>query len=129
MSVIRIHPWKDNWTHFLHKPNFCVAQQSCFKWIDNVNIEQPGEVCGNREHILKGEHTLHTFMTYLTQPRLQFSNIVVLAHNMKSYDGQFIPKYMTEISKWTPEVIMKDTKFQVISYGRLKTIDSLNYFN
>lgn len=51
---------------FIHKPNFCIAQQSCFKCIENVHIEQPCEVCGDREHMFKGEHTLREFMTYLT---------------------------------------------------------------
>lgn len=36
---------------------------------------------------------------------------------------------MTDVNKWIHEVILNGTKIQVITYDRIKVLDSLNFFN
>lgn len=68
-------------------------------------------------------------MKYLSLNRPTFTKVIALAHNLKSYDGQFILKYMIEKLKWAPEVIMSGSKIQIISYKNIKVIDSLNFLS
>lgn len=114
---------------FEHTPNYCVAQQVCYKCVENDDINTDCEVCGKRQRVFSGEKTLEDFMAYLCKSRPSFSKIVALAHNLKSYDGQFVLKHMVEKFKWVPEVIMSGSKIQVITYKNIKVIDSLNFFN
>lgn len=74
--------------------------------------------CGVRQHVFSGVDTLTSFMSLVTRPRPEFSKIIMLAHNMKAYDGQFVQNYMTTELKWTPEVIMNGSKIQVIKHSK-----------
>lgn len=87
------------------------------------------EKCGVRQHVFSGADTLKDFMLLVTRPRPEFNKIIMLAHNMKAYDGQFVLNYMTTQLKWTPEVIMNDSKIQVIKHSNNTILDSLNFFS
>lgn len=85
------------------------------------------EKCGVRQHVFSGADTLKDFMLLVTRPRPEFNKIIMLAHNMKAYDGQFVLNYMTTQLKWTPEVIMNGSKIQVIKHSNITILDSLNF--
>jgi hypothetical protein len=98
----------DNPNCFLHVPNLCVMQQSCHSCISSNNIDEPCSTCGPRQHTFSGESTLGEFMNHVVSLRTtkEFKNVVLIAHNMKAYDGQFVLKHMVEVLKWNPKVIM-----------------------
>lgn len=113
----------------IHKPNLCVAEQMCYECIGQVDMSIPCGTCGVRQHVFEGDETLDDFMRYVVQPRTDFKKIVMVAHNMKSYDGQFILNHMLTKLNWTPEVITTGTKIQVIKYANVSIVDSLNFLS
>nr|XP_022308123.1 uncharacterized protein LOC111114127 [Crassostrea virginica] len=52
---------------------------------------------------------------------------IVIAHNFKGYDGQFILNYLVRTACITPNVIMNGTKILSMQALDLKLIDSFNY--
>lgn len=102
--------------------SYCVTQQACFKCIQD-NEDETCHVCGVR-HFQVWKYSKR-FRVYATVPRIGFSKITLITHNMISYDGQFILKHMNEIMKWTEKVIMSGLKI----HSNSKIIDSLNFFN
>lgn len=87
------------------------------------------EKCGVRQHVFSGADTLKDFMSLITRPRPEFGKIIMLAHNMKAYNGQFVLNYMTTQLKWTTEVFMNGSKIQVIKHSNITILDSLNFFS
>jgi len=110
-----------------HQPNFCVAQHVCSKCLQDGDVTNPCDTCGEREHVFSGRNTLKNFMAYVTS-HTGFNKVIVIAHNAKGYDSQFVLGYMVSSLRWEPEVIMTGTKIMTIQKGKFKFIDSVNYF-
>lgn len=85
------------------------------------------DFCGQRKRIFEGERTVQDFMAYLAEPRPQYKDVIIIAHNFKAYDGQFVMLHMIEDLGWDPELILSGSKIQSIKYSHLHFIDSLNF--
>jgi len=69
------------------------------------------------------------FVDFATRTTKCFKQIICIAHNAKAFNTQFILKYIieeTEIME-EPRVILNGTKIIVMTIGRTKFIDSVNY--
>ncbi|XP_029165854.1 uncharacterized protein LOC114936725, partial [Nylanderia fulva] len=67
------------------------------------------------------------FVDFVTRPTKYFKQIICIAHNVKSFDAQFILKYIVENHVLEPRVILNTTKIVVLTLGHTKFIDSINY--
>ncbi|XP_022298821.2 uncharacterized protein LOC111107766 [Crassostrea virginica] len=122
----------------IHVPNLCVAHRVCH-CCHHLPVDQPCKRCesfGPRRHIFRGPTTLKDFMDWLlaTTPHAQGyasamvnKDAIVIAHNFKGYDGQFILNYLVHTACITPTVIMNGTKILSMQALDLKFIDSFNY--
>ena len=122
----------------IHVPNSCVAHRVC-QHCDYEPVDEPCKRCeslGPRRHIFRGPQTLKEFMDWLfptinhTQGLLSamvHKGAIVIAHNFKGYDGQFILNYLVHMACITPTVIMNGTKILSMQALDLKFIDSYNY--
>lgn len=122
-----------------HVPNLCVAHRVC-QYCDHLKVDQPCSHCehlGPRRHLFRGSETLKQFMEWLfqaqphatqkSQSQLLHEGAIVIAHNFKGYDGQFILNYLVHTACITPSVIMNGTKILSMEVLGLKFIDSYNY--
>jgi DNA polymerase type B, organellar and viral len=117
---------------YMHTPNLCVAFQKCAKCpalqnAEDININC--NYCGVRKHIFGVENTLDNFMNYLLYLDPKFTEVITVAHNMRSYDGHFILKSILENPEIKPEIVLNGAQIFGIFFSRFKFIDSLNYFN
>lgn len=123
----------------IHVPNLCVAHRVC-QHCDHLPVDQTCSHCdflGGRRHLFRGSDTLTQFMEWLFQSQthptqknqclLLHKDAIVIAHNFKGYDGQFILNYLVHTSCVTPTVIMNGTKILSMQVLGLKFIDSYNY--
>lgn len=131
---------------FKHVPNLCVTQQVCSKCIKSTDMSVDCKTCGSRENVSNGSDCIQKLMDYLVEMKSktitlinnnktrtvpQFDQIIVLAHNNSSFDGQFVLKYIYDSDRFRqPRVIMNGTKIIEISLwnNAVKFIDSLIYF-
>ena len=72
----------------MHKPNLCVAQQVCTKCLHDNNLTNWSQSCGIREHIFKTDPVAQ-MINLAFMDRRQVSKTTCIAHNARSYDGQF----------------------------------------
>nr|XP_022294902.1 uncharacterized protein LOC111105016 [Crassostrea virginica] len=122
----------------LHVPNLCVAHRVC-QSCHHLPVDQYCKRCesfGPRRHIFRGPTTLKDFMDWLlaTTPHAQGyasamvnREAIVIAHNFKGYDGQFILNYLVHTACITPTVIMNGSKILSMRALDLEFIDSFNY--
>nr|XP_022311186.1 uncharacterized protein LOC111116481 [Crassostrea virginica] len=122
----------------IHVPNLCVAHRACH-CCHHLPVDQPCKRCesfGPRRHIFRGPTTLKDFMDWLlaTTPHalghasaMVNKDAIVIAHNFKGYDGQFILNYLVHTACITPTVIMNGTKILSMQALDLKFIHSFNY--
>ena len=122
----------------IHVPNLCVAHRVC-QHCDRLPIDEPCTHCqalGPRRHVFRGPHTLKEFMDWLFQTQshpggqascLLHQEAIVIAHNFKGYDGQFILNHLVHTACITPTVIMNGTKILSMQALDLKFLDSYNY--
>ena len=112
----------------LHIPTLCVAQQICETCVAVDDMSVRCRWCGTREFIFN-INPVKQFVDFVTRSSKHFKNIICIAHNAKAFDAQFILKYLVEESPITekPRVIMNGTKIIVMTVGRTKFIDSVNY--
>ncbi|XP_022295019.2 uncharacterized protein LOC111105138 [Crassostrea virginica] len=122
----------------IHIPNLCVVHRVC-QHCDHLPVDEICKRCetfGPRRHIFRGGETLKEFMEWLFQvspnPQGQAScllhkDAIVIAHNFKGYDGQFILNYLVHKVCVTPTVIMNGSKILSMQALDLKFIDSYNY--
>ncbi|XP_061168350.1 uncharacterized protein LOC133177309 [Saccostrea echinata] len=68
---------------------------------------------GPRQHVFRGPETLKQFIDWLLQPTtgnknsaLLHDEAIIIAHNFKGYDGQFILNYLVHSACLKPTVIM-----------------------
>jgi len=112
----------------IHVPTFCVAQQICETCVGIDDMSVRCRWCGVHEFIFRND-PVKQFVNFATRTTKCFHRIICIAHNAKAFDAQFILKYIVEKSKITeePRVILNGTKIVVMTIGRTKFIDSVNY--
>ncbi|XP_061181223.1 uncharacterized protein LOC133189847 [Saccostrea echinata] len=120
----------------IHLPNLCVAHRVCQN-CGHLPIEDPCPHCrhmGPRQHVFRGPETLRQFMDWLLQPTtgnknsaLLHDEAIIIAHNFKGYDGQFILNYLVHSACLKPTVIMNGSKILSMQICGLKFIDSYNF--
>ena len=102
-----------------HIPNYCVAQIVCGKCIDDEDMRnectEGDNGCGQREIIFKGPNTIDNFCTWTCN----FPNSILIAHNMKGYDGQFILDCFRKRGM-SPQCLTAGTKILYMEYRLLK---------
>lgn len=130
---------------FKHIPNLNVSQSVCTTCLDISDISVPCTTCGVRENIYYSKKCVADFMDFLVVKHKErenrvvngknrkvskFDKIIVIAHNMSGFDGQFILKYIYESDRFkSPGLIMNGTKIIEITLdSRIKFVDSFNYF-
>ena len=114
--------------HKLHEANLCVYKQCCDKCITCSNNNNDCEKCGRRLNVLLGNNCVDKFVSNLIRLSKQFKKVVILAHNGKAFDHQFILKYFLEETNLTPKLIMRGTQIILMEIQNIKFIDSLNFF-
>jgi hypothetical protein len=117
-------------------PNLCVAERVCQHY-DNLDIDTPCDHCQAtpRRFIFQGPDTLKQFMDWIletetnNQGRLTFKNqeAIVIAHNFKGYNGQFILNYLVHTACIKPSVILNGTEIICLEVYCIKFIDSYNF--
>ncbi|XP_061170747.1 uncharacterized protein LOC133180197 [Saccostrea echinata] len=121
----------------IHIPNLCVAHRVC-QHCGHLPIEDPCPHCrhmGPRQHVFQGLNTLKDFMDWLLQPiskgnkngTLLHDEAIIIAHNFKGYDGQFILNYLVHSACIKPTVIQNGSKILSMEILGLKFIDSYNF--
>lgn len=126
---------------YRHVPNLCVTQNVCSKCINIEDKTRDCRTCGVREHIYYGEDCIARMMDYIVEMKSKkitiegkvvamFKQIIVIAHNNSSFDGQFVLRYLFDSDQFQGiEVIMNGTKIIECTIGTsIKFIDSLIYF-
>lgn len=107
----------------VHRVNLCISQQYCWKCINSSDSCQN---CKDRTRVFR-EDPVKGFMAYIMEVRKTYKKLCVIAHNGKSFDFQFLLKYVIEETKFTPELITRGTKVILMVIDNVKFIDSLNY--
>lgn len=110
----------------LHTPNLCVLQQRCQNCIDEERLYFC-QKCGFRQKIIEKD-IIPAFIRYLLELKKKFGTIVVIAHNGRGYDHQFVLRHLIEKCDLKVDVIMRGTNVIMMKVGGIKFIDSLNYF-
>src|SRR5436190_1483670 len=110
-----------------HVFNVCIAEQVCPTCINVKESNHLCTFCGTRKRIFQGPNTVKDFVVYLAEPRAKYKDVIVIAHNFKAYDGQFVLRHMIEELGWDPKLIMAGSKIQSLKYSHLQFIDSLNF--
>jgi len=111
----------------IHVPTLCVAQQICGSCEETDDITVRCEQCGVREFVFRDD-PVKQFVEFVTRPTKIFTQIICIAHNAKAFDAQFILRYIVENRYGLePRVVLNGTKIIVLTVGRTKFIDSINY--
>ena len=111
---------------YKHIPTLCVTQQACPECIDNNDLTILCNSCGVREQVFDVD-PVKQFVEYVTQD-MTLTNVICLAHNSKSYDGQFVLNHIVSNNIGKPEVILNGTKIIKMQFRKTIFIVSLNYF-
>jgi hypothetical protein len=103
----------------IHTSNHCVDERVC-QHCDSLDIDTPCDHCQatKRCFVFEGPHTLKDFMDWLLETEaddrgaLAFKNqdVIVIAHNFKGYDGQFICNYLVHTDCIKPKLILNGRK-------------------
>ncbi|XP_061170591.1 uncharacterized protein LOC133179932 [Saccostrea echinata] len=105
----------------IHVPNLCVAHRVC-QHCGHLPIEDPCPHCqhmGPRQHVFQGSNTLKDFMDCLLQTTPKGNNqsvflhdqAIIIAHNFKGYDGQFILNHLVHSACIKPTVIQNGNQY------------------
>jgi hypothetical protein len=113
-----------------------VAERVC-QHCDSLDIHTPCDHCQatQRRFIFEGPTTLKDFMDWLLESEadhrgeVTFKNqdAIVIAHNFKGYDGQFILNYLVHTACIKPSVILNGSKILCLEVAGIKFIDSFNF--
>jgi hypothetical protein len=119
-----------------HTPNLCVAERVC-QHCDYLDIHTPCDHCQTtqRRFIFERPTTLKDFLDWLVETEannrrdVTFKNqdAIVIAHNFKGYDGQFILNYLVRTACIKPKDILNGSKILCMEVCGLKFIDSYNF--
>ena len=84
--------------------------------------------CGHREVLFRGDTTTEDFGKWLFSS--QHKDCVVMAHNMRGYDGHFLLEYVLSQGIQPDQIIYAGTKIMMMRVGKglnMRILDSLNY--
>lgn len=119
---------------FLHKPILCVANIVCNNcFAEPFETEIFCSLCSPKKDIIfendAESNCITKFIHFCETFQSKVSNIYCIAHNFRSYDGQFIIKSLMENkNKKTVEPILNGMKILKITYDKnIFFIDSLNF--
>lgn len=113
----------------IHVPNLCVFQQRCDACIEQDNSVLVCKKCGMRRQIIRSDDVIEPFVHHILMYQKKFSKIIVMAHNGKAYDHQFILKHVLEKTDLKVDLIMRGTSITMMGIDKkIKFIDSINYF-
>lgn len=122
----KIHNGTEN--SYEHIPNLCVLDQVCHECIDDDDLSNPCDLCGDRHHVFT-ENPAKELLQHITQSKFQdnFSSLRGIAHNARGYDCHLVLKSLVNDFTITPNVIMNGLKIlnMAIPYSSLSFIDSL----
>ncbi|XP_048729914.2 uncharacterized protein LOC125647269 [Ostrea edulis] len=122
----------------IHTPNLCVAERLC-QHCDTLYIDTQNEHCqgfgSQRRFVFQGPGTLKQFMEWLLQSEtdeksnvsLKHDEAIVIAHNFKGYNWQFILNYLMYTACVKPAVILNGSKILCMGVFGLRFIDSYNF--
>ncbi|KAJ1523119.1 hypothetical protein ONE63_001012 [Megalurothrips usitatus] len=115
---------------FEHKPNLLVCQTVCDTCSDIPQNDYFCTVCKNRQHIFHNLDdpnlsVMAQFLDYL-QSFPAKTEILLLAHNAKSFDGIFVLQEVLA-RKLKPELVLQGDKIICMKVGNWKFIDSLMF--
>ncbi|KYQ50354.1 putative DNA polymerase [Trachymyrmex zeteki] len=111
----------------IHVPTLCIAQQICDSCAEVHDLSQHCRWCGAHEFVFRRD-PVGEFVECVTRPTKNFTRIICIAHNAKAFDAQFIFRFIVgNHSGLEPKVILNGTKIIVLTVGRTKFIDSINY--
>ena len=105
-----------------HEPNLIVSTRLCVECVNKTNFCD-GELCKTYVFYNNNE-----FGSWLFHSRNK--NFIAVAHNMKSYDGFFIMRFIINNLLPTdnlPEILLNGSKLLVIKFNGVKIIDSINF--
>jgi hypothetical protein len=105
-------------------PNLVRVQQFCSlcEMQDDIDIDY--ERCGKRRHSFFDDPA--DLLSYLCKPRPWCNKVIVIAHNAKAYDSQFILRRAI-LLKWTPEFILTRLKIISMKMQQIHFLDSISY--
>ena len=111
----------------IHVPTLCVAQQICESCADSVDTSTRCRWCGVRDFVFKRD-PVKQLVELATRPTKYFKHVICIAHNAKSFDAQFILRFIVESANaLVPRVILNGSKIVLLTVGNAKFIDSVNY--
>lgn len=123
---------RGNWDVKLHIPNFCVVQRVCSLCCNDNEIENPCGTCGVRQFIFRNRETAISGLIDIVfgNYKNKFQNIICLAHNARSFDAQFILRYLVDVKRTQfPNLILNGTKIIEMRIANIVFLDTLNYFH
>jgi len=109
-----------------HQAVLCISQQVCPACIENDSLQFVCTDCGEREHTFMGTDCIVRFLDFVSEQFGMTKEAVIVAHNGRSYDHQFVLKEFIR-RKWKPKLIVKGTKITLMEYKNLRFIDSINF--
>lgn len=90
-------------------------QQACSICIEIDDIEADCTELGKRQHIFDSRNPVLDFLNFVGRIPSKFDSVVLLAHNMNSYDGNLILK----------ETFNNEKNLEIESYF----LEAQNYFD
>lgn len=126
----------------IHTPNLCVTQTTCDSCWDQEKGDKLNLYCAfcmGKQKVFSGVNCVNEFVNYLFKDFSNFLrekrktmkleksiNTLVIAHNSRSYDMQFIVKYCLE-NGCIPKILKKGTKILSMEIQNFKFLDSLSF--
>jgi hypothetical protein len=109
----------------VHVPILVCLQQfgTVCEMEDDIDVDC--ERCGKRRHSFF-EDPVVDLLSYLCEPRPWCKKVVVIAHNAKAFDSQFILNRAIFL-KWNPEIILNAQKSISMRTQQLHFLDSVSY--
>lgn len=115
----------------IHEVNYGVAQTVCSACIDREFGVVKCDICRSEgSKFFDSNNTVEQFVEYVIEISKigALSKVICIAHNSKSYDGKFVLRYLVNRKNLKPKVILTGSKIMSMTIGKIKFIDSLNYF-
>jgi len=110
----------------LYVPILVCLQQFCTACeMQDENDERDCARCGKRRHSFF-EDPVGDLLLYLCEPRPWCKKVVVIAHNAKALDSQFILNRAV-LLKWTPELKLNGLKIVSMKIHHIQFLDSVSY--
>ena len=89
------------------------VQQMCSKCEAVDDVSADCEQCGKHTHVFLQGH-VGEFIDYLRLSKTFADKILVISHNSRGYDAQFVLRRFLEL-RWVPQLIVDGTKILSMS--------------